>query len=234
MTFDKKDLFTIPNILTYIRLIAIPFFIWMMIASLVKGDSDPKGYYLFAGFVIFIFAEITDIVDGHIARKYNLITDIGKVLDPTADKLLQCFAILLVAIVKNVWFVWAFMALLLIKEIFMGVSSKYFMRASKRQIEQKSNRLGKNGAVLNFVGVILAFGLNTENFLGLFDFPEILMTILYYVAMVEIIVAMGIQIYAAVNYTKIYYSQLVALRESGVLDTLDRYGNPLNKDESNS
>lgn len=227
MTFDKKDLFTIPNILTYIRFLALPFFIWMMIASLVKGDSDPKGYYLFAGFCIFIIAEITDIVDGHIARKYNLITDLGKVIDPIADKLLQCFAILLVAIVKNVWFVWAFMGLLIVKEIFMGVTSKYFMRASKRQIEQKANRVGKNGAVLNFVGVILAFGLDTPNFLGLFDFPTIIMQILYYVAMVEIIVAMGLQIYAATNYTIIYSTQLKNLRESGVLEKLDRYGNPL-------
>ena len=233
MKFDKKDMFTIPNILTYIRLICVPIFIGFMIASIVNKAEDPNGIYHFVAFLIFIFASITDIVDGHIARKYNLITDIGKVLDPVADKLLQCFTILLLSISVNTWFVWVFAGVLIFKEIFMGVTSKYYMRASKRQVEQKSNKVGKSGAAMNFAGLIVTFGLYVPNFLGLFDFPEILLGkggIVYYLDMVYLFVCIGVQIYAATQYTLIYNKQLKDLRESGILDTLDRYGNPISQE----
>ena len=47
MKFEKKDIFTIPNILTYLRLLALPFFIWMMIASIVNKATDTSSFYNF-------------------------------------------------------------------------------------------------------------------------------------------------------------------------------------------
>ena len=230
MQFKKEDLFTIPNILTYIRFICLPIFLAFMGLCFRCEESTLKTWWLFAGFITFIFAETTDIIDGKIARKYNMVTDIGKVIDPIADKLMQCFAILMVALVKNVWFVWVFMGVLIVKEVAMGVQSKYFMRASTRQVEQMANKVGKAGATINFIGIILTFGLNVKDMFGWFEMPDILLSILYYTDMVILLGACGLQIFAFFNYTRIYAKQLKALRESGVLDTLDKFGNPLPKD----
>ena len=73
----------LPNKLTLARIIAVPFFI----VCYVKGLS-------IAALVIFILASLTDLLDGKIARKYNLVTDFGKFMDPLADKLLVCSAMI--------------------------------------------------------------------------------------------------------------------------------------------
>ena len=125
MKFSKKDAFTVPNILTYIRLLCLPFFLWMMFAYFADREASQ---YLWAGFGLFVFASATDIADGWIARHFNMVSDIGKVLDPVADKLLQCFAMLTLGIIGLMH--WAFIAIIIAKELYMLFSSKYFMRAS--------------------------------------------------------------------------------------------------------
>ena len=209
MKFKKEELFTIPNILTYIRLIAIPFFVWMM--AEYAADKDALKY-LWAGIGIFVFAEITDVCDGYIARHFNQISDIGKILDPIADKVLQCVAMLMLCICGNLH--WIFAVVIIVKEIYMGVTSKYYMRASKRQVEQKSNKVGKAGAAIYFIGIALAF------FAGLHE-------IVFYVDTAILAVGSILAIIAAVQYTVIYNGQLRKVRESGILDKLDRLGNPL-------
>lgn len=77
----------LPNKLTIFRVILIPFFI---IALLVPGI--PAGNWI--ALAIFIVASLTDLLDGKIARKYNLITNFGKFMDPLADKLLVCSALI--------------------------------------------------------------------------------------------------------------------------------------------
>ena len=74
-----KNIFTIPNILSMFRIALIPVIIWLYC---VKGN-----YSLTA--VVLIISGITDAVDGYIARHFNMISDIGKALDPIADKLTQ-------------------------------------------------------------------------------------------------------------------------------------------------
>ena len=76
----------LPNKLTIFRVIMIPFF---LIALLV--DEIPGGKWIAVS--LFIIASLTDMLDGKIARKYNLITNFGKFMDPLADKLLVCSAI---------------------------------------------------------------------------------------------------------------------------------------------
>lgn len=215
MQFSKKDLFTIPNILTYIRLICVPIFVGVMIAFAVNKSAFQ---YLWAGFGLFLFASITDIADGYIARHFNMISDIGRVLDPVADKLLQCFALIMLVVVGGVHYVFAIF--LVIKEVYMGVSSKYFMRASKRQVQQQSNKWGKAGASINFAGILIAFIVPLKD---RYDWVKYV-----YIADVVILSAgMVLAVIAAVQYTYRYYQQLKQLRESGVLDTLDKFGNPL-------
>lgn len=75
----------LPNKLTVLRVLLIPFFV----ASLLyKGGEDYK--FRIIALVIFAIAALTDTLDGVIARKYNLITDFGKFMDPLADKVLVC------------------------------------------------------------------------------------------------------------------------------------------------
>ena len=78
----------LPNKLTMLRVILIPFFVVFMLGSLL-GDVDK---WIALG--IFIAASLTDLLDGKIARKYNLVTDFGKLMDPLADKLLVSAALI--------------------------------------------------------------------------------------------------------------------------------------------
>ena len=78
----------LPNKLTTFRVILIPFFVFFMLAPNMTGIN----HYIAAA--IFIVASLTDLLDGKIARKYNLVTNFGKFMDPLADKLLVCSAII--------------------------------------------------------------------------------------------------------------------------------------------
>ena len=83
----------LPNKLTIIRVLMIPLYLVFLLV-----DGIPYGKYI-AG-VIFTLAAVTDALDGYIARKNNLITNFGKFMDPLADKLLVCSA--LITIVRQV------------------------------------------------------------------------------------------------------------------------------------
>ena len=79
----------LPNKLTILRVIMIPFFV---AALLWEGGENQTLRY--AAAAIFIAASLTDLLDGKIARKYNLVTNFGKFMDPLADKLLVCSALI--------------------------------------------------------------------------------------------------------------------------------------------
>lgn len=78
----------LPNKLTIFRVILIPFFVFFMLAP------NMTGYNNYIAVAIFIVASLTDMLDGKIARKYNLVTNFGKFMDPLADKLLVCSAMI--------------------------------------------------------------------------------------------------------------------------------------------
>ena len=78
----------LPNKLTTLRVIMIPFFVVFMLTDFAGGASK----WIALG--LFIIASLTDLLDGHIARKYNLVTNFGKFMDPLADKLLVCAALI--------------------------------------------------------------------------------------------------------------------------------------------
>ncbi|HEX6356893.1 CDP-diacylglycerol--glycerol-3-phosphate 3-phosphatidyltransferase [Actinophytocola sp.] len=79
----RVPLVNIANILTVTRLVLVPVFL----VTLFAGGGHSLGWRMVA-FVVFVVGSITDFVDGHLARKYGLITDFGKVVDPIADKAL--------------------------------------------------------------------------------------------------------------------------------------------------
>lgn len=77
----------LPNKLTMFRVILIPFFVLFMLVDITNVDK-------WIALAIFIIASLTDLLDGRIARKYNLVTNFGKFMDPLADKLLVCSALI--------------------------------------------------------------------------------------------------------------------------------------------
>ncbi|MDE7248955.1 MAG: CDP-diacylglycerol--glycerol-3-phosphate 3-phosphatidyltransferase [Lachnospiraceae bacterium] len=77
----------LPNKLTMLRVIMIPFFIVFLLVPITPYDK-------WIALAIFILASLTDLLDGKIARKYNLVTNFGKFMDPLADKLLVCSALI--------------------------------------------------------------------------------------------------------------------------------------------
>lgn len=103
-------MFAIPNLFTILRILFIPFFIKYFLS----------GNYLIAG-IIFILSALTDFLDGYLARKYKLNTQLGRILDPLADKL-TIISILIVLVIADI--IPRFIAIILLtREIFIFISS---------------------------------------------------------------------------------------------------------------
>ena len=96
----------IANALTMLRLLLVPVFGWLLISG---GDSVA---WRWAALAVFVVASITDQVDGHLARKHDLVTDVGAVADPIADKLLTGVAFVGLSILGELWW-WATIVILL-------------------------------------------------------------------------------------------------------------------------
>ncbi|ETI68785.1 CDP-diacylglycerol--glycerol-3-phosphate 3-phosphatidyltransferase [Neobacillus vireti] len=97
----------IPNKITVSRILLIPLFLIIMLAPFDWGQMNFLGANLpvthFVGALIFIIASSTDWIDGHYARKYNLVTNMGKFLDPLADKLLVSAALIVLVELNDVY-----------------------------------------------------------------------------------------------------------------------------------
>lgn len=109
----KKEVFTIPNMLSLFRLILIPVYVTIYLNATVPTD-----YYIAGG--ILAVSCLTDLVDGQIARRFNMITNLGKFLDPLADKLTQ-FALIL-CLAMRYQFLWYVVGLFFVKESFQLIA----------------------------------------------------------------------------------------------------------------
>lgn len=118
-----KEMFTIPNFLSLVRIILIPFFVFQYMSA-----EETKDYYLAA--IIVLLSGITDLLDGLIARNFNQASEIGKALDPIADKLTQ--AAIAICLLFRYQFMWILFGLFVIKELFMGINSLILLKRGKR------------------------------------------------------------------------------------------------------
>ena len=121
--FSKRDLINIPNILCYIRFLLIPIFVTLY----VRADS-PKDYILAAAVVL--VSGLTDFVDGFIARRFNMITEFGKLIDPLADKFTQA-ALIFVLIVKIKW-MYLLLILFLTTQLFLLVAGLFMLKKGRK------------------------------------------------------------------------------------------------------
>ena len=139
----KKKIITIPNILSFVRICLIPVIIWLYL-----GKED----YLLAGIFVLI-SGLTDIVDGFIARTFNMISDVGKVLDPVADKATQAIVMILLATSFPLMLIP--IILTIIKEAFMGISG--YLIIKKCNIVLGAHWYGKAATV--FISIMMALHL---------------------------------------------------------------------------
>lgn len=121
--FSKKDLWTIPNILCYIRFLLIPLFVVLYIKA-----EEPKEYWQAAAVVL--ISGITDFLDGFIARSFNMITDFGKLIDPMADKLTQ--AALIFVLVVKIKYMFILLILFVVTQLFMLGAGIAMLQKHKR------------------------------------------------------------------------------------------------------
>lgn len=162
---DMKEVWTIPNIITYFRILCVPVFVALMAVGGIRADI----VLFYAALGVFAVAAISDLFDGWIARKFNMQSGIGMALDPFADKLMHIAVLFCLAlctgltplgekyadVVGNTWFVhYAFVILILAKELMMILIAPVVM---KKGAKVKANWLGKVASFTVSVGILLSF-----------------------------------------------------------------------------
>lgn len=158
---NVKDLFenwnTIPNWLCFLRIALIPVFSVLFI----KGNYIPA-------FVIMIVAALTDLFDGKIARKYNMVSNLGKILDPIADKLSQ-IAIVIILIYKY-WegYLKYILFLFIVKELLMVLGGALLLAKGMRPVA--AEMWGKVATTVFYIFMIVIIALGGEG-CALFDVP---------------------------------------------------------------
>lgn len=135
----------LPNKLTVLRVCMIPFFVVMLLSN---GGENQTYRYIAAA--IFIVASLTDMLDGKIARKYNLVTNFGKFMDPLADKLLVCSALICLVDLKQLP---AWMVIVIISREF--IISGFRLVASDNGIVIAASYWGKFKTTFQMISVIL-------------------------------------------------------------------------------
>ena len=135
----------LPNKLTILRVVMIPFFV---LALLYNGGENQTLRYVAAA--IFIIASLTDMLDGKIARKYNLVTNFGKFMDPLADKLLVCSALICLVELKELP---AWMVIVIISREF--IISGFRLVASDNGVVIAASYWGKFKTTFQMIAVVL-------------------------------------------------------------------------------
>ncbi|MDD6481340.1 MAG: CDP-diacylglycerol--glycerol-3-phosphate 3-phosphatidyltransferase [Lachnospiraceae bacterium] len=163
----------LPNKLTLFRVILIPFFVFFLLTSMFGGYSD------YIAVAIFVVASITDFLDGKIARKYNLVTNFGKFMDPLADKLLVCSALICLVELSRIP---AWVVIVIIAREF--IISGFRLIASDNGIVIAASYWGKFKTASQMIMVIVLI-LNIPNRVF-----EILGTVLIYLSLVLTVVSL--------------------------------------------
>lgn len=141
----------IPNILTVVRFLIIPVFGYALYN---------EQYYI--SILLFTLGGITDILDGFIARRYNLVTSFGKLADPLADKLMQLTALVLLTMQRLVPI--PFLVVVVAKEVFMGLGSITLYK--KENVVVSANWYGKLATVVFYFVIVITILLKE------FDIPN--------------------------------------------------------------
>lgn len=182
----------VPNILTIIRFLLIP----VIIISIFQGN-----YIL--GIVFFTLSGFTDILDGFIARKFNLISNFGKLMDPLADKLTQ-ISVLTSLVWADIIPIWI-LIIVVLKELIMVMGASFLYG---KDVVVYSKWYGKLATVLFYLAIVVSLIVKQFNITGL----------LYYLDLAIYCVALFATVFSLIMYVKCLY-------QGGFIDKSD-----LNKD----
>ncbi|MBP3653394.1 MAG: CDP-diacylglycerol--glycerol-3-phosphate 3-phosphatidyltransferase [Clostridia bacterium] len=172
---NKKNWMNLPNLLTSIRILLVP----VLLAAFFGSPKDRQ----LPSLIIFLVAGLTDCIDGYIARKFNQITSLGKILDPIADKLLTTSTLLCLAWLKAIN--WVALGVIVVKEMYMAWGAAKCLR---RKITIQADIYGKVATLLFYPAVILCWPWHGNLVLGSIG------RVLIYISLVCSVVA-------AVHYT---------------------------------
>lgn len=177
---NKKDFLKLPNILSIIRIVLVPLFVYLYFSE-----------YKREAIIVLLLSAFSDMADGFIARHFGLITELGKILDPFADKLNQ--AAIAICLAVNFPQVAPLLAIFVIKELCMLICGFYLLRLGEKPVAAKW--WGKLATVVFYtvMAAILVFG---DNVFG-YKMPDSMITVL-------VAVAAAFMIYSFVNYIPMF------------------------------
>jgi len=179
----------LPNMLIIFRILLIPvFLLFFLSAEPVPGEP----YFRLAAMVVFLIAAITDFFDGLLARRWNTVSNFGKLMDPLADKMLVCSALIALAHRQELaaWVV----VVIICREFWVTALRQLALEQGQAVIA--ASMWGKIKTVLQIVMIVaLIAGMGTDELFG--QFGTIVATILVYAAVIATIVS-------AVDYTNDY------------------------------
>lgn len=174
----KQELFTVPNLLSFLRIGLIPIYMTIFL----RADT-PRDFAVAGG--ILILSCLTDALDGYIARKFNRITEFGKLLDPIADKLTQCTLTACLSVKYPVMV--PVLALLILKE---GCQlAACIVNCRRGKVLPGAQLPGKISTVVLFVSLIL-----------LVLFPDISQEAVAWIALIDVLFLF----FTFVSYTRVY------------------------------
>jgi cardiolipin synthase len=187
----KKEFLTIPNLLSLFRLVLIPVYVVLYFNATDLAD------HLIAGGVLAVSC-LTDLIDGKIARHFNMISNVGKILDPVADKMTQ-FALILCLVIRyqsKYPVLLPMIVLFLIKEIFQIVAGLLLLKSGR--ILAGALMTGKISTAVLFISLILMVMFPT--------LPEIVVNIVMIVDTVLLLTAF-------IHYIVIYFTKSTMIQE---------------------
>ncbi|HEY5231501.1 MAG TPA: CDP-diacylglycerol--glycerol-3-phosphate 3-phosphatidyltransferase [Galbitalea sp.] len=179
----------IANIVTVIRILLVPVFIWLLFL-----DDRSDGIWRYVATALFILAIATDGVDGHLARGRNLITNVGIILDPIADKLLIGGALVSLSILGDLW--WWVTIVILVREL--GITVFRFVVIRKRIIP--ASKGGKLKTVFQSIAISLFLAPLQTLFHDVFAAPAVVVTAINWFDWTVMGIALVLTVYTGIDY----------------------------------
>lgn len=179
---NSSGIWNLPNILTMLRIVLVPFFVWFLVADApgLRSESGPWRWAAVAAFAVAIY---TDKLDGDIARSRGLVTDFGKIADPIADKLLIGSALVMLSVLNEL--PWWITVVILVRE--WGITALRFFVIRYGVIP--ASRGGKLKTVVQTAAI----------FLYLLPLSAVAPWLVW-VALAVMLVAVGITVWTGVEY----------------------------------
>ena len=142
---NKKEVFCLPNMISYMRIALMPIYVFMSFYAVTPQDRSACAYLL-------LFIAFTDFLDGYIARKMNMVTDLGKFLDPLADKLFQLA--ISITLLNRIPKLWIAFIVFLVKELSLTYLAFYYYLKHQKKMDG-ANKYGKASSFIFYAMTFL-------------------------------------------------------------------------------